>query len=77
MKIKSFRKSGILSEYIKEKKNKEYEKKWISFIFILLMLRFCYMIQTKQINILDYLPYIMENEYGRRMINSLYTNRVD
>jgi hypothetical protein len=64
MKVVSLRRSGLLTSYY----NKKFEKKIIFFFFVLGMLRFFYMVKTKQIDPIPFVSDLMRTEEGRMMV---------
>jgi len=75
MKVKSFRTSGILSNYFQEKRKIRNEKRVACFIFILLFLRFMYLSFKDRPERIEMLNHILSNR--ERSSGSTNLNLVD
>jgi len=69
MKLLSLKKSGFLKSYYEQKSYRNLQKKFAFFLFILGMMRFFYMVKTKQINPFPFISDLMRTEEGRMMVS--------
>ena len=76
MKVVSLKRSGILKSYYEKKLYRNLEKKIIFFFFVLGMIRFLYMVNTKQIDPFPFISDLMRTEEGRMMVSEfLFSSR--